>query len=266
MSTPCSSEIIAPNFVEADQLIDEYYSDLKDDRKKEECQPRCTRGDHVFKSVERDKADYAVKKMKATLSRLDENGEPPTFTDLVPNEAKFGTVKITNPLPKVERRDQLKEGYMQWLTTEKLMRPNERRLEYEQMQEKYLEVINGPSKKEMKNCTLKLSEDIKKDVKLARVVKSHYPRGIVGYLSISFGSFNRQKVSAQMGGAGQGVLNTLKCVDSIYSENTVLYKDKYEEHKSRQEVREKKMKERAEALEWQNNRNGNFLAFEADNK
>ncbi|CAG9480619.1 unnamed protein product [Plasmodium vivax] len=196
-----------------DQLIDEYYSDLKDDRKKEECQPRCTRGDHVFKSVERDKADYA---------RLDENGEPPPFTDLVPNEAKFGTVKITNPLPKVERRDQLKEGYMQWLTTEKLMRPNERRLEYEQMQEKYLE-------------TLKLSEDIKKDVKLARVVKSHYPRGIVG-------------------------------VDSIYSENTVLYKDKYEEHKSRQEVREKKMKERAEALEWQNNRNGNFLAFEADNK
>ncbi|KMZ81078.1 hypothetical protein PVIIG_02560 [Plasmodium vivax India VII] len=222
----------------SDQLIDEYYSDLKDDRKKEECQPRCTRGDHVFKSVERDKADYAVKKMKATLSRLDENGEPPPFTDLVPNEAKFGTVKITNPLPKVERRDQLKEGYMQWLTTEKLMRPNERRLEYEQMQEKYLE-------------TLKLSEDIKKDVKLARVVKSHYPRGIVGYLSISFGSFNRQKVSAQMGGAGQGVLNTLKCVDSIYSENTVLYKDKYEEHKT---------------LEWQNNRNGNFLAFEADNK
>ncbi|EUD68073.1 hypothetical protein C922_01685 [Plasmodium inui San Antonio 1] len=196
-----------------DQLIDEYYSDLKDDRKKEEYQSRCTRGDHVFKSVERDKADYA---------RLDENEEPPPFTDLVPNaESKIGTVKITNPLPKVERRDQLKEGYMQWLTTEKLMRPNERRLEYEQMQEKYLE-------------TLKLSEDIKKDVKLARVVKSHYPRGIVG-------------------------------VDSIYSENTELYKDKYEELKSRQEVRAKKMKAREEALERQNNRNGNFLTFEADN-
>ncbi|GAB65824.1 hypothetical protein PCYB_073260, partial [Plasmodium cynomolgi strain B] len=250
-----------------DQLIDEYYSDLKDDRKKEECQSRCTQGDHVFKSVQRDKADYA---------RLDENEEPPPFTDLVPNEAKFGTVKITNPLPKVERRDQLKEGYMQWLTTEKLMRPNERRLEYEQMQEKYLE-------------TLKLSEDIKKDVKLARVVKSHYPRGIVGYLSISFGSFNRQEVSAQMGGEGTTggpahpemftlligfvliednyiiVGNGKYSVDSIYSENTELYKDKYEELKSRQEVRAKKMKERGEALERQNNRNGNFLAFEADN-
>eukprot|EP00366_Plasmodium_knowlesi_P001023 XP_002258520.1 hypothetical protein, conserved in Plasmodium species [Plasmodium knowlesi strain H] len=229
MRTPCLSKIIASNFVKTDQLIDEYYSDLKDNRKKEECQPRFTQGDHIFKSVERDKADYAVKKIKATFSsletqissRLDENEEPPPFTDLVPNEAKFGTVKITNPLPKVERRDQLKEGYMQWLTTEKLMRPNERRKEYEQMQEKYLE-------------TLKLSEDIKKDVKLARVVKSHYPRGIVG-------------------------------VDSIYSENTELYKDKYEELKSRQEFREKKMKERGAALERQNNRNGNFLAFEADN-
>ncbi|GAW80313.1 hypothetical protein, conserved [Plasmodium gonderi] len=196
-----------------DRIIDEYYSDLKENRKKQKEEINLKTGDYFFKSVQRDKSDY---------SRLDENDEPPPFTDLVENEAKIGTVKITNPLPKVEKRDKLKDGYMQWLKTEKLMRPNERRLEYEQMQQKYLE-------------TIKLSEDIKRDVKLARVIKSHYPRGIVG-------------------------------VDSIYNENTVLYKDKYKELKNKQEVKEKKMKERGEALENRNNINGNFLAFETDNK
>ncbi|ETW36765.1 alpha-tubulin N-acetyltransferase [Plasmodium falciparum Tanzania (2000708)] len=134
--------------------------------------------------------------------RLDENDEPPIFTDLIENEKKIGTVRITNPLPKIERRDELKDNYMKWLKTERLMRPNERRLEYEQMQEKYLESI-------------KLTHDIKKDVKLAKAIKSHYPRGIVG-------------------------------VDSIYNENTVLYKDQHEEIKKKYEIKEKRLKEKGE--------------------
>ncbi|KAI4839478.1 hypothetical protein MKS88_002032 [Plasmodium brasilianum] len=196
-----------------DQLIDEYYSNLKDEKTEIKVEINTKTGDHVFKSVERNKADYA---------RFDENDEPPIFSDLVENEKKFGTVKIINPLPKVERRDELKDSYMHWLKTEKLMRPNERRLEHEHMQQKYLE-------------TLKLSEDIKKDVKLARVIKSHYPRGIVG-------------------------------VDSIYSENTVLYKEKYDEMTNKREIKERKLKERGEVLEKYNNKNGNFLTFETENK
>ncbi|CRG96797.1 conserved Plasmodium protein, unknown function [Plasmodium gallinaceum] len=195
-----------------DKLIDEYYSDLKDEKKTEKLEKHPQTCDHIFKSVNRDKTDYA---------RIDENDEPPIFTDLVENEAKIGTLKINNPLPKIEKRDELKKSYMKWLKTEKLMRPEERRLEYENMQKKYLE-------------TLKLTQDIKKDVKLARVIKSHYPRGIVG-------------------------------VDSIYNEKTLLYKDQYNEIKNKQEAKEKRLKERGEVLEKYNNKNGNFLAFETDN-
>ncbi|ETW55206.1 hypothetical protein PFUGPA_03026 [Plasmodium falciparum Palo Alto/Uganda] len=136
-------------------------------------------------------------------------------------ERKIGTVRITNPLPKIERRDELKDNYMKWLKTERLMRPNERRLEYEQMQEKYLESI-------------KLTHDIKKDVKLAKAIKSHYPRGIVG-------------------------------VDSIYNENTVLYKDQHEEIKKKYEIKEKRLKEKGEVLEKHNQKNGNFLTFQENN-
>ncbi|CRG99461.1 conserved Plasmodium protein, unknown function [Plasmodium relictum] len=195
-----------------DILIDEYYSDLKDEKKTVKLEKNSIVCDHVFKSVNRDKTDYA---------RIDENDEPPNFTDLVENEPKIGTLKINDPLPKIEKRDDLKKSYMKWLKTEKLMRPEERRLEYENMQNKYLE-------------TLKLTQDIKRDVKLARVIKSHYPRGIVG-------------------------------VDSIYNEKTLLYKDKYNEIKNKQEIKEKKLKERREALEKHNNKNGNFLAFETEN-
>ncbi|SBT76443.1 conserved Plasmodium protein, unknown function [Plasmodium ovale] len=131
-------------------------------------------------------------------------------------------MKILTATYPLFQRDELKEGYMQWMKTERLMRPNERRQEYEDMQKQYLE-------------TLKLSRDIKKDVKLARVIKSHYPRGIVG-------------------------------VDSIYNEKTVLYKDKHEEFKNKQEFKEKRMKERGKALERYNNKNGNILAFDPSGK
>lgn len=193
-----------------DKIIDEYYSDLKDEKEIKE-KTVYKKGDHIFKSVERSGIDYA---------RLDENDEPPNFCDLVDNEPKFGTVKIVNPLPKIERRNELKESYMHWLKTEKLMKPNERRLDHEHMQEKYIE-------------TIKLSRDIKNDIKLARVIKSHYPRGIVG-------------------------------VDSIYNENTVLYKDKYNEMKNKKEITDKRRKERQGALEKQNDKNGNILAHETN--
>ncbi|SBS89966.1 hypothetical protein, conserved [Plasmodium ovale curtisi] len=205
-----------------DRLIDEFYPKLKDERADARIDLRVEanvkEGDHVFKSVERSRADYA---------RLDENDEPPTLSDLVENgsilqripfssftpvlfpflmdisfalnRSQTGCGKDNQPYAK-SRADELKEGYMQWMKTERLMRPNERRQEYEDMQKQYLE-------------TLKLSRDIKKDVKLARVINSHYPRGIVG-------------------------------VDSIYNEKTVLYKDKHEEFKNKQEVKEKRMKER----------------------
>ncbi|WBY56837.1 hypothetical protein Py17XNL_000801849 [Plasmodium yoelii yoelii] len=76
-----------------DKIIDEYYSDLKDEKEIKE-KTVYKKGDHIFKSVERSGIDYA---------RLDENDEPPNFCDLVDNEPKFGTVKIVNPLPKIER-------------------------------------------------------------------------------------------------------------------------------------------------------------------
>ncbi|SOV76472.1 conserved Plasmodium protein, unknown function [Plasmodium sp. gorilla clade G3] len=195
-----------------DLLIDEYYCDLKEEKKERHIEKNIKEGDFVFKSVDRNKTDYA---------RLDENDEPPIFTDLIENEKKIGTVRITNPLSKIERRDELKDNYMKWLKTERLMRPNERRLEYEQMQEKYLESI-------------KLTHDIKKDVKLAKAIKSHYPRGIVG-------------------------------VDSIYNENTVLYKDQHEEIKKKYEIKEKRLKEKGEVLEKHNQKNGNFLTFQENN-
>ncbi|KYO00231.1 hypothetical protein PGSY75_0925000 [Plasmodium gaboni] len=195
-----------------DLLIDEYYCDLKEEKRERHSEKNIKEGDFVFKSVDRNKTDYA---------RLDENDEPPIFTDLIENEKKIGTVRITNPISKIERRDELKDNYMKWLKTERLMRPNERRLEYEQMQEKYLESI-------------KLTHDIKKDVKLAKAIKSHYPRGIVG-------------------------------VDSIYNENTVLYKDQHEEIKKKYEIKEKRLKEKGEVLEKHNQKNGNFLAFQENN-
>ncbi|SCM21412.1 conserved Plasmodium protein, unknown function [Plasmodium chabaudi chabaudi] len=193
-----------------DKIIDEYYSDLKDEREIRE-KTVYKKGDHIFKSVERSGIDYA---------RLDENDGAPNFCDLLDNEPKFGTVKIDNPLPKVEKRNELRKSYMCWLQTEKLMKPNERRLDHEHMQEKYLE-------------TIKLSRDIKNDIKLARVIKSHYPRGIVG-------------------------------VDSMYSENTVLYKEKYDEMKHKKDIVDKRRKEREGALEKQNAKNGNILAHETN--
>ncbi|SPJ10298.1 conserved Plasmodium protein, unknown function [Plasmodium sp. DRC-Itaito] len=195
-----------------DLLIDEYYGDLKEEKREKPIEKNIKEGDFVFKSVDRNKTDYA---------RLDENDEPPIFTDLIENEKKIGTVRITNPVSKIERRDELKDNYMKWLKTERLMRPNERRLEYEQMQEKYLESI-------------KLTHDIKKDVKLAKAIKSHYPRGIVG-------------------------------VDSIYNENTVLYKDQHEKIKKKYEIKEKRLKEKGEVLEKHNQKNGNFLTFQGNN-
>ncbi|XP_026306680.1 uncharacterized protein LOC113221570 isoform X2 [Piliocolobus tephrosceles] len=144
-----------------DQLIDDYFPDLKDE--KEEKIERCPKtGDYVFKKINRDKEDYV---------RIYESDGPPIFTDLVENESKIGTVHITNPLPKIERKNELKKDYLEWLKMERLMKPNERREEYELMQNKYLE-------------TIKLSNEIKQDIKLARVIKSHYPRGIVLILYI----------------------------------------------------------------------------------
>ncbi|SBS83977.1 hypothetical protein, conserved [Plasmodium malariae] len=219
-----------------DQLIDEYYSNLKDEKTEIKVEINTKTGDH----------------------RFDENDEPPIFSDLVENEKKFGTVKIINPLPKVERRDELKDSYMHWLKTEKLMRPNERRLEHEHMQQKYLE-------------TLKLSEDIKKDVKLARVIKSHYPRGIIGH--------TRQDKIVQVDNT---CLNSILILSRVRIgkseikqddrkqyhkfENTVLYKEKYDEMTNKREIKERKLKERGEVLEKYNNKNGNFLTFETENK
>ncbi|XP_026306679.1 uncharacterized protein LOC113221570 isoform X1 [Piliocolobus tephrosceles] len=195
-----------------DQLIDDYFPDLKDE--KEEKIERCPKtGDYVFKKINRDKEDYV---------RIYESDGPPIFTDLVENESKIGTVHITNPLPKIERKNELKKDYLEWLKMERLMKPNERREEYELMQNKYLE-------------TIKLSNEIKQDIKLARVIKSHYPRGIVG-------------------------------VDSVYNENTVLYKDKYEEIKNKEKYKNKISQERREALQKQNNRNGDILAFDPTSK
>lgn len=42
-----------------DKIIDEYYSDLKDDREIKE-KTVYKKGDHIFKSVERSEIDYAV--------------------------------------------------------------------------------------------------------------------------------------------------------------------------------------------------------------
>ncbi|SCN24657.1 conserved Plasmodium protein, unknown function [Plasmodium berghei] len=196
-----------------DKIIDEYYSDLKDDREIKE-KTVYKKGDHIFKSVERSEIDYA---------RLDENDNPPNFCDLVDNEPKFGTVKIVNPLPKVEKRNELRKSYMHWLKTEKLMKPNERRLDHEHMQEKYIE-------------TIKLSKDIKNDIKLAR----------------TYSIIIKQFVLFQKG------------VDSIYNENTVLYKDKYNEMKNKKEIIDKRRKERQGALEKQNDKNGNILAHETN--
>ncbi|EUT86635.1 hypothetical protein PFAG_02501 [Plasmodium falciparum Santa Lucia] len=193
-----------------DLLIDEYYCDLKEEKRERSTEKNTKEGDFVFKSVDRNKADYASNNFYSFVIFF--------FLNI---EKKIGTVRITNPLPKIERRDELKDNYMKWLKTERLMRPNERRLEYEQMQEKYLESI-------------KLTHDIKKDVKLAKAIKSHYPRGIVG-------------------------------VDSIYNENTVLYKDQHEEIKKKYEIKEKRLKEKGEVLEKHNQKNGNFLTFQENN-
>ncbi|SBT33642.1 conserved Plasmodium protein, unknown function [Plasmodium ovale wallikeri] len=176
-------------------------------------------GDHVFKSVERSRADYAVKKR---IDEGDSSSFQPRCTVSASYQQSSSNFYLSLFLFEKRDRDELKEGYMQWMKTERLMRPNERRQEYEDMQKQYLE-------------TLKLSRDIKKDVKLARVIKSHYPRGIVG-------------------------------VDSIYNEKTVLYKDKHEEFKNKQEFKEKRMKERGKALERYNNKNGNILAFDPSGK
>lgn len=196
-----------------DLLIDEYYPELKDKKPENEEKPAVKEGDYVFKSVDRTKIDYA---------RIDENDEPPNFTDLVPNEPKLGAIKITNPLPKIEKRNELKDTYMHWLKTEKLMQPMERRLEYQNMQQNYLESI-------------RLNQEIKKDVKLARVIKSHYPRGVVG-------------------------------VDSIYNENTILYKDQYNALQKKNEIKQERLTERRKVLDHYNNANGNFLTFNPENK
>lgn len=192
-----------------DALIDEYFSDLKEEKPKTE-KKKCLRtGDFVFNSINRDKKDFC---------RIDENDEPPNFTDLVENEPKMGVLHITDPKPKIKKRNELKEGYMTWLKTEKLMQPQERRKEHEDMQKSYLE-------------TLQLTRDIKKDIKFAKVIKAHYPRGVVG-------------------------------VDSIYNENTVLYKDKYDERQKKKEIKEERLTERRKVLEKYNNNNINILAFD----
>ncbi|XP_026306681.1 uncharacterized protein LOC113221570 isoform X3 [Piliocolobus tephrosceles] len=140
-----------------DQLIDDYFPDLKDE--KEEKIERCPKtGDYVFKKINRDKEDYV---------RIYESDGPPIFTDLVENESKIGTVHITNPLPKIERKNELKKDYLEWLKMERLMKPNERREEYELMQNKYLEVLILYIMKTL--CYIKISMKklkIKKNIKI----------------------------------------------------------------------------------------------------
>lgn len=182
---------------------------MKDEKLKSEKTKCVKKGDYVFNSISRDKKDYA---------RIDENDEPPNFTDLIENEPKMGLVKINDPLPKIKKKTELKEGYMKWLKTEKLMQPQERRKEHEVMQQSYLECI-------------KLTHEIKQDVKFAKVIKAHYPRGVVG-------------------------------VDSIYNENSTLYKEKHAELQKKKEIKEGRLIERRKVLEKYNNRNDNILAFD----
>lgn len=210
MSIPNKSKLTAHQ--QFDELIDEYFSDLKDETKKKEVKKTPKTGDYVFNSVARDKPDFA---------RLDENDEPPNFTDLQENEPNMGTLKIEDPLPKIQKRNELKEKYIKWIKTERLMKPQERRKEHEDMQKAYLE-------------TLQLTRDIKKDIKFEKVVKAHYPRGVVG-------------------------------VDSIYNENTVLYKDKYEALQKKKEIKQARLVERAKVLEKYNN-TSNIFSFDPPNK
>ncbi|ETW32780.1 hypothetical protein PFTANZ_06500, partial [Plasmodium falciparum Tanzania (2000708)] len=54
-----------------DLLIDEYYCDLKEEKRERSTEKNTKEGDFVFKSVDRNKADYAVRNRRKMLHHVD---------------------------------------------------------------------------------------------------------------------------------------------------------------------------------------------------